>query len=96
MISHFQQQDLLSNVSDFETPAISPPSPDAIVETASKDMLEPVNTIITTEHIETNYEQSTTPKKVSWNWWFCWSPYLTTCFIIKFYLVAMHAMQQNF
>lgn len=70
IISNFQQQDLLSNVSDFETPAINPPSPDAAIETASKDIVEPVNTIsndtiMATEQIETNHEKFTTLKKVS-------------------------------
>lgn len=65
MIFRFQQQDLLPNVSEFETPAINPPSPDSVIDTASKDILEPANTIIATEIIETNNEKSTTPKKVS-------------------------------
>lgn len=65
MISNFQQQDLLSNVSDLETPARSPPSPDAMVETVNKDIVEPANTITATEQIETNYEKSTSSKKVS-------------------------------
>lgn len=66
VISRFQQQDLLiPNVLQFETPTMNTPSPGSVIDTASKDILEPANTIIATEIIEANNEKSATPKKVS-------------------------------
>lgn len=86
MTYYLQQQDLLSNVSDFETPAINPPSPEPVIETnediieaniVETDVVEPENTIIATKQIETNNEKSTTPKKVSLNLWVSCSPFVT-------------------